>query len=170
MIEPLRAYQLQDKDILAFAMSPRRYKIYIDYSEVVATLRQKEQEINKELNLIEKINDPNLCNFLLKIKGFLILATDSLRKALGFAIEDTLFVSNLPLYSNPNDLKEIFANFGHVKSVRVPVDRQTGAQKPMALITFKTEADAKSALLKADRFEYKGRKIKVQFANKLGCS
>lgn len=104
-------------------------------------------EIKKELSLIEKINNKNI-------------SSEELRQALGFSIEDTIFVSNLPYNVLSNELKELFNQHGRVKSVRIPVD-MAGKPKSIALITFSNEKEAMKTILKSDIIEIAGKKLKI---------
>ena len=55
--------------------------------------------------MIEKINNTNICILYISFNN---IATEELRQALGFSIEDTIFVSNLPYNVTINELKELF--------------------------------------------------------------
>lgn len=53
-----------------------------------------------------------------------------------------------------------------IKSIRIPIDKVTGKQKAIALVTFSNEKEAMKTILKSDIIELGGKKLKVQMADK----
>jgi RNA recognition motif-containing protein len=51
--------------------------------------------------------------------------------------------------------------------VRIPIDKHSGRQRAIALVTFDSEKEAKKVLLKTDRVDFLDRKLRVQLADKL---
>ncbi len=51
--------------------------------------------------------------------------------------------------------------------MRIPIDKHSGRQRAIALVTFDSEKEAKKVLLKTDRVDFLDRKLRVQLADKL---
>ena len=76
------------------------------------------------------------------------------------ALEDRLFVRNLPFTTTEEELFETFSQFGTLSSVHIPVD-DTKRNKGYAFITFKSKQDAKLAMDTMDGEDFQGRLIHI---------
>jgi len=76
----------------------------------------------------------------------------------------SVFVGNLPYEVSQDDLKEVFAEYGIVKSVRLPTDRETGRVRGFAFVEMNSEAEEESAIETLDGAEWMGRNLKVSKA------
>ncbi len=61
-------------------------------------------------------------------------------------------------------LSMLFADYGTVKQVRVPTDRETGRQPGYALIEMSSEAEEDAAIEALEGAEWMGRDLKVNKA------
>lgn len=92
-VEELTAIPIVDDDVITFAASTRSYQVSIDYSGVQNTLYKQEKELKRELAILEKIDNPDI-------------SRDDLRSVLGFTMEDTIYVGNIPFGANQKQIKE----------------------------------------------------------------
>jgi RNA recognition motif-containing protein len=76
----------------------------------------------------------------------------------------TLYVGNLSYEVEESNLKEIFAEYGTVKSVQLPKDRESGQVRGFAFIEMGTEAEESAAIEALDTAEWMGRNLKVNKA------
>jgi RNA recognition motif-containing protein len=74
------------------------------------------------------------------------------------------FVSNMPFTATEDDLKEHFAQFGDVTSVKIIYDRDTGRSKGCAFVNFASAAERDAVVLNADGSNLGGRNIGVREA------
>ncbi len=76
----------------------------------------------------------------------------------------SLYVGNLSYEVQEDDLKEVFAEYGTVKSVQLPKDRETGRVRGFAFVEMGTEAEEAAAIEALDTAEWMGRSLKVNKA------
>ncbi|MGL5807668.1 MAG: RNA recognition motif domain-containing protein [Xenococcaceae cyanobacterium] len=76
----------------------------------------------------------------------------------------SIYVGNLSYEVNPNDLNEVFAEYGAVKRVHVPTDRETGRVRGFAFVEMESEADEDKAIKALDGAEWMDRSLKVNKA------
>lgn len=75
-----------------------------------------------------------------------------------------LFVGNVSFDTSEDNLWEFFAEFGEVKSVRLPTDRDTQRPKGFAYVEFTDVETAKKAFEGAKGSEIDGRTIRLDFS------
>ncbi len=75
-----------------------------------------------------------------------------------------LYVGNLTFSVNSEELENLFAQFGAVKSAKVIVDRETGRSKGFGFVEMETEEDAQTAISQMDGKDAFGRNIRVSEA------
>ncbi|MCL5998191.1 MAG: RNA-binding protein [Chloroflexi bacterium] len=75
-----------------------------------------------------------------------------------------LYVANLSYNTSEDQLRELFSQAGHVKSVTRPVDRVTKLARDFAFIEMGTAAEASKAIQSLNGQEVDGREIKVSEA------
>ncbi len=76
----------------------------------------------------------------------------------------TIYVGNLSYRATEDDLKEVFADYGTVKRVALPMDRESGRLRGFAFVEL-TEADHEdNAISELDGAEWMGRQLKVNKA------
>ncbi|MEC4817627.1 MAG: RNA-binding protein [Scytonema sp. PMC 1069.18] len=76
----------------------------------------------------------------------------------------SIYVGNLSYEVRDNDLMEVFAEYGTVKSVQVPTDRETGRVRGFAFVEMGTDAEEAAAIAALDGAEWMGRNLKVNKA------
>lgn len=76
----------------------------------------------------------------------------------------TLYVGNLSYRISEQELNEVFAEYGAVKQVKLPIDRETGQARGFAFVEMDTETAEASAIDALDGAEWMGRTLKVNVA------
>jgi len=76
----------------------------------------------------------------------------------------SLYVGNLSYEVTQEDLNSVFAEYGSVKQVQVPTDRETGKPRGFAFVEMGTEAEEAAAIEALDGAEWMGRDLKVNKA------
>jgi RNA recognition motif-containing protein len=75
-----------------------------------------------------------------------------------------LYVGNLPFSSTEEDLKDLFARYGTVTSVKVITDRETGRPRGFAFVEMSEPSAATDAIKALDGTQLGGRALKVSEA------
>ncbi|KAF3884830.1 MULTISPECIES: RNA recognition motif domain-containing protein [Nostocales] len=76
----------------------------------------------------------------------------------------SIYVGNLSYEVGQDDLKQVFSEYGTVKNVQVPTDRETGRVRGFAFVEMATEAEETAAIEALDSAEWMGRSLKVNKA------
>ncbi|HEY9849998.1 MAG TPA: RNA-binding protein [Leptolyngbyaceae cyanobacterium] len=76
----------------------------------------------------------------------------------------SIYVGNLSYEVTQEDINEVFAEYGTVKRVQLPVDRETGRMRGFAFVEMETEAEESAAIDALDGAEWMGRNLKVNKA------
>jgi RNA recognition motif-containing protein len=76
----------------------------------------------------------------------------------------SIYVGNLSYEVTEEDLKMVFAEYGTVKSVQLPKDRETGRLRGFAFVEMSSEAEELAAIEALDGAEWMGRDLKVNKA------
>jgi RNA recognition motif-containing protein len=76
----------------------------------------------------------------------------------------SIYVGNLSYEVTPEDLNSAFAEYGAVKRVQLPTDRETGRMRGFAFVEMDTDAEETSAINALDGAEWMGRNLKVNKA------
>ncbi|MBW4495436.1 MAG: RNA-binding protein [Oscillatoria princeps RMCB-10] len=76
----------------------------------------------------------------------------------------TIYVGNLSYQATEEDLKAIFAEYGPVKRVVLPTDRETGRLRGFAFVEMSDDAHEDTAISELDGAEWMGRQLKVNKA------
>ncbi|MCU0524388.1 MAG: RNA-binding protein [Elainella sp. Prado103] len=76
----------------------------------------------------------------------------------------SIFVGNLSYQATEEAISEVFSEYGTVKRVQVPTDRETGRMRGFAFVEMETEAEESSAIDALDGAEWMGRDLKVNKA------
>jgi translation initiation factor 3 subunit G len=76
----------------------------------------------------------------------------------------TLRVTNISGDTQENDLRELFGVFGRVARVYVGRDRETGAGKGFAFVSFEDKAQAQKAMEKVNGRGYDNLILSVQWS------
>jgi RNA recognition motif-containing protein len=76
----------------------------------------------------------------------------------------TVYVGNLSYSATEDDLTEVFKEYGAIKRIQVPVDRETGRMRGFAFVEMAEEAHEDAAIEDLDGAEWMGRTLKVNKA------
>jgi RNA recognition motif-containing protein len=76
----------------------------------------------------------------------------------------SIYVGNLPFAASQEDVSSIFADYGTVKSVQLPTDRETGRVRGFAFVEMDTEAQEMAAIEGLNGAEWMSRELKVNKA------
>lgn len=74
-----------------------------------------------------------------------------------------LYVGNIDYSVTEKELKELFAKFGEVEMVNIPVHRHSGKTRGFGFITF-GEVESASKALSMNGSEFKGRSLQINYA------
>lgn len=76
----------------------------------------------------------------------------------------SIYIGNLPYQVDEEAVKEVFAEYGTVSRVQLPVDRETGRMRGFGFIEMSSEAEEAAAIDALDGAEWMGRDLKVNKA------
>ena len=76
----------------------------------------------------------------------------------------SIYVGNLDYEIEQRDLTEVFAEYGTVKRVHLPIDRETGRKRGFAFVEMESETEEDEAISKLDGAEWMGRELRVNKA------
>ena len=76
----------------------------------------------------------------------------------------SIYIGNLSYQVTQEDISEVFAEYGTVKRVHVPTDRETGRMRGFAFVEMSTDAEEKAAIAALDGAEWMDRELKVNEA------
>ncbi len=76
----------------------------------------------------------------------------------------SIYVGNLNYEINQEDLSEVFSEYGNVKRVHLPTDRETGRKRGFGFVEMETEAAEAKAIETLDGAEWMGRELRVNKA------
>lgn len=76
----------------------------------------------------------------------------------------TIYVGNLSYDVTKENLEEVFADYGSVKNVSLPTDRESGQIRGFAFVDMADEDEEQKAIDKLDEAEWMGRKMRVNKA------
>lgn len=76
----------------------------------------------------------------------------------------SLYVGNLSYQVTSEDLEAVFADYGTVKRVQLPTDRETGRMRGFGFVEMSSDAEEDAAIEALDGAEWMGRALKVNKA------
>ncbi len=82
----------------------------------------------------------------------------------------SIYVGNVPFTAEKEDIQELFAYYGAVARVSLPLDRETGRKRGFAFVDMVNEVDEQSAIDDLQDVEWMGRAIRVRKAEPRGGS
>ena len=80
------------------------------------------------------------------------------------AASATVYVENLSLDVNQEDLSTVFSEYGSVKKIQILTDRGTGRSKGFAYVDLLTASEEDAAIEALNGAEWMGRELKVSQA------
>ncbi|MDE2507188.1 MAG: RNA-binding protein [Planctomycetota bacterium] len=75
-----------------------------------------------------------------------------------------LYVGNLPYSMTSETLRELFQEFGVVRSAQVLFDRETGRSRGFGFVEMESDSEAETAIESIDGTEHDGRRLNVNEA------
>lgn len=81
-----------------------------------------------------------------------------------YAIDMTIYVGNLSYRATEEDLKEVFADYGSIKRIVLPMDRETGRMRGFAFVDMMEDAQEDAAITELDGAQWMGRQLRVNKA------
>lgn len=76
----------------------------------------------------------------------------------------SIYVGNLSYEVTQDDLSQVFAEYGTVKRIQLPTDRETGRLRGFGFVEMETDAEEDAAIEALDGAEWMGRDLKVNKA------
>ena len=76
----------------------------------------------------------------------------------------SIYVGNLSFDATQDDINQVFAEYGTVKSVKVPTDRETGRVRGFAFVEMSADSEEEAAISALDGAEWMGRDLRVNKA------
>ena len=76
----------------------------------------------------------------------------------------SIYVGNLAYEITEDDLTEVFTEYGTVKRVHLPTDRETGRRRGFGFVEMDSDAEEAAAISALDEAEWMGRQLKVNQA------
>ncbi|PSB10108.1 RNA-binding protein [filamentous cyanobacterium CCP1] len=76
----------------------------------------------------------------------------------------SIYVGNLSYQVTEEAISEVFSEYGEVKRIQIPTDRETGRVRGFAFVEMSSEAEELAAIDALDGAEWMGRDLKVNKA------
>lgn len=76
----------------------------------------------------------------------------------------SIYVGNLSYQATQDDLTQVFSEYGTIKRVQLPTDRETGRMRGFAFVEMGTDEEEAAAIEALDGAEWMGRDLKVNKA------
>lgn len=76
----------------------------------------------------------------------------------------SIYVGNLSYDVTPDDLNNVFSEYGTVKRAMIPTDRETNRSRGFGFVEMDTDAEEDAAIEALDGAEWMGRRLRVNKA------
>jgi len=76
----------------------------------------------------------------------------------------SIYVGNIPYKVTEEDLSGVFADYGTVKRVYLPTDRESGRMRGFGFVEMASEAEEDKAIETLDGADWMGRELRVNKA------
>jgi RNA recognition motif-containing protein len=76
----------------------------------------------------------------------------------------SIYIGNLSYDVTEEDLNAVFAEYGTVKRIQLPTDRETGRMRGFGFVEMDSEAEEQAAIDALDGAEWMGRDLRVNKA------
>lgn len=76
----------------------------------------------------------------------------------------TIYIGNLSYQASEEDLRQVFAEYGTIKRITLPMDRETGRMRGFAFVELAEDAQEDAAITELDGAEWMGRQLRVNKA------
>ncbi|NJN39083.1 MAG: RNA-binding protein [Acaryochloridaceae cyanobacterium CSU_3_4] len=77
----------------------------------------------------------------------------------------SIYVGNLSYEATEEDLSAVFAEYGKVVKVHLPMDRETGRKRGFGFVDMESDSAEETAIADLDGAEWMGRQLKVNKAH-----
>lgn len=75
-----------------------------------------------------------------------------------------IYVGNIPFAATQDQVKELFAQFGQVESVRIIMDKLTGRSRGFAFVQFASREEGQQAIDNLNNKDFLGKQLRVNEA------
>jgi RNA recognition motif-containing protein len=106
----------------------------------------------------------DLVSSLLPTSNYCLSTENSKVSHLALSIHMTIYIGNLSYQATEDDLKSVFEDYGTVKRVVLPTDRETGRMRGFAFVEMSDDTSEDNAITSLDGAEWMGRNLKVNKA------
>ncbi len=79
-------------------------------------------------------------------------------------MEKKLYIGNVDYQTTKDQLGDAFSEFGEIRDIFIPTDRETGKSRGFAFLTFSEEEDADKAIQAMNGKKFNGRELSVSEA------
>jgi RNA recognition motif-containing protein len=76
----------------------------------------------------------------------------------------TIYIGNLSYQASEDDLRQVFAEYGTIKRITLPMDRETGRMRGFAFVELEEDPKEDAAISELDGAEWMGRQLRVNKA------
>ncbi len=76
----------------------------------------------------------------------------------------SIYVGNIPYSVSEEELSEVFSEYGTVKRVYLPTDRETGRMRGFGFVEMGSDSEEETAIETLDGAEWMGRELRVNKA------
>ena len=76
----------------------------------------------------------------------------------------TIYIGNLSYDAGEDDIQTVFAEYGNIKRVFLPTDRETGRKRGFAFVEMEDDSGEEKAIAELDGAEWMGRTLRVNKA------
>ncbi|MGK7888863.1 MAG: RNA recognition motif domain-containing protein [Leptolyngbyaceae cyanobacterium] len=76
----------------------------------------------------------------------------------------TIYIGNLSFQATEDDIREVCEEYGTVKRVSLPTDRETGRKRGFAFVDMNDESEEDKVIGELDGAEWMGREIRLNKA------
>ncbi len=76
----------------------------------------------------------------------------------------SIYVGNLSYQATEDDVQTVFSEYGTVKRVQLPTDRETGRMRGFGFVEMSSDKEEDAAIEALDGAEWMGRDLKVNKA------
>ncbi|MEM9400553.1 MAG: RNA-binding protein [Verrucomicrobiota bacterium] len=76
----------------------------------------------------------------------------------------SVYIGNLSFSATEDDVESVFSEYGSVKTVKLPTDRDTGRKRGFGFVEMGSDDEEMAAIDALDQAEWMGRELKVNKA------
>ena len=76
----------------------------------------------------------------------------------------SVYIGNLSFKATEEDVESVFSEYGSVKKVQLPTDRETGRKRGFGFVEMSSEDEETAAIEALNEAEWMGRNLKVNKA------